>query len=149
MCAMIRKARVRDLPSILALYSEIEEADCQPPSLKSARKTLSRIQSYPDYGIYVVSSRDRIVGTFALLIMDNLAHHGTPSGVVEDVVVAKHWQRKGIGRQMMKYAMKRCREAGCYKLALSSNVKRVGAHRFYKSLGFKKHGYSFAADMDS
>ena len=29
-----------------------------------------------------------IVGTFALLIMDNLAHLGAPSGVVEDVVVA-------------------------------------------------------------
>jgi hypothetical protein len=33
MCAMIRKARASDLPSILALYSEIEKATEQPTSL--------------------------------------------------------------------------------------------------------------------
>jgi len=36
-----------------------------------------------------------------------------------------------------------CRSAGCYKLALSSNLKRAGAHRFYDSLGFERHGFSF------
>jgi predicted GNAT family acetyltransferase len=35
------------------------------------------------------------------------------------------------------------REAGCYKMALSSNVKRAAAHAFYESLGFERHGYSF------
>ena len=33
--------------------------------------------------------------------------------------------------------------AGCYKMALSSNLKREAAHRFYDSLGFGRHGYSF------
>ena len=36
-----------------------------------------------------------------------------------------------------------CRRAGCYKLALSSNLKRADAHRFYDSLGFERHGFSF------
>jgi len=35
---------------------------------------------------------------------------------------------------MMEHAIAECRKAGCYKLALSSNVKREGAHRFYESL---------------
>jgi hypothetical protein len=30
------------------------------------------------------------VGTFALLVMDNLAHGGAPEGVVENVVVVQH-----------------------------------------------------------
>ena len=88
-----------------------------------------------------------IVGTFALLIMDNLAHKGTPSGIVEDVAVRSEWQGKGIGKQMMEYAIGQCKEAGCYKMALSSNSIRKNAHRFYESLGFKKHGYSFVLDI--
>ena len=84
-----------------------------------------------------------IIGTFALLIMDNLAHQGTPSGVVEDVAVLNDLQGKGIGKLMMEFAMAKCKEAGCYKLVLSSNVKRIEAHAFYESLDFEKHGFSF------
>ena len=43
----------------------------------------------------------------------------------------------------MEHAREQCRAAGCYKMALSSNLKREGAHAFYDSLGFERHGYSF------
>ena len=80
--------------------------------------------------------------------MDNLGHRGTPSAIVEDVVVDATRQGGGIGRQMMHYALERSREAGCYKLVLSSNLKREAAHRFYDSLGFKRHGYSFLMELE-
>lgn len=51
------------------------------------------------------------------------------------------------GGQMMHFAMERCRESGCYKAALLSNKKKLNAHRFYESLGFEKHGYSFSVDL--
>ena len=79
--------------------------------------------------------------------MDNLAHMGAPSGVVEDMVVHAHWRGKGIGKQMMGFAIDRCRERGCYKLALSSNVRLEAAHRFYESIGFRRHGYSFLVEL--
>ena len=41
------------------------------------------------------------------------------------------------------FARGRGREQGCYKLALSSGMPREAAHRFYESLGFRRHGYSF------
>jgi GNAT superfamily N-acetyltransferase len=44
---------------------------------------------------------------------------------------------------MMEFARSRCREAGCYKMALSSNLERDAAHAFYDTLGFERHGYSF------
>jgi GNAT superfamily N-acetyltransferase len=58
-------------------------------------------------------------------------------------VVAPDCQSMGIGRRMMAFARERCAENGCYKLALSSNLKRERAHEFYESIGFEKHGYSF------
>lgn len=129
------------MPSILALYSEIGDAQVLSPDQATA--TFGRMKTYPDYHVYVATIDGTIVGTFALLIMDNLAHLGAPSGVVEDVVVSAKRQGQGVGKQLMQFAMERCRARGCYKMALSSHIKREAAHRFYDSLGFERHGYSF------
>ena len=143
----IRVATEADLPSILALYVEVED-DGRVLSIEKARSILTRMKSYPDYKVYVAVLGGSIVGTFSLLIMDNLAHLGAPSGVVEDVVVRGDWQGKGVGKQMMRFAMDHCRERRCYKLALSSNLKREAAHRFYDGLGFRRHGYSFLVEVN-
>jgi len=44
---------------------------------------------------------------------------------------------------MMKGALDLAREQGCYKVVVSSNLKRTQAHAFYESLDFERHGYSF------
>jgi hypothetical protein len=49
---------------------------------------------------------------------------------------------------MMEFAMKHAKESGCYKLALSSNSARTGAHDFYRSLGFAQHGVSFCVELE-
>lgn len=73
---------------------------------------------------------------------------GTPSALIEDVVVKASFQGRGIGKHMMGYAMKYCKKQGCYKVCLSSNLKRESAHQFYESLGYKKHGYSFLLELE-
>lgn len=143
----IRKAEIKDIPAILALYADIDMAGEASLSFQDAQIVFSKIQSYPNYHIYVATSMGAIIGTFALLIMDNLAHKGKPSGIVEDVVVRRDWQRKGVGKEMMAYAMKICKEEGCYKMVLSSNMVREEAHQFYEALGFKRHGYSFVVEI--
>jgi len=143
----IRAATEADLPSILALYVEVED-DGRVLSIEEARSIFVRMKSYPDYTVYVAMLSGSVIGTFELLIMDNLAHMGSPSGVLEDVVVHRDWQGKGVGKQMVQFAMDRCRERGCYKLALSSNLRRETAHRFYEGLGFRRHGYSFVVELN-
>ena len=145
---VIRKASPQDLGAILALYAEPDIDDGHVLDLSGAERIYERMQRYPSYVTYVAVLEGEVVGTFSLLIMDNLAHMGAPSGVVEDVVVHSRWRGQGVGRRMMRFAMERCREAGCYKLALSSNRKRADAHRFYESLGFVRHGYSFIVRLD-
>lgn len=142
----IRPARREDLAAILALYADLE-TDGQVLDLPAAESIFARMQKYPNYTVYVAVVEGQIVGSFELLIMDNLAHVGAPSGIVEDVVVHPAWRGRGIGKQMMSFALEQCRQAGCYKLALSSNRKREAAHRFYEALGFQKHGYSFVASL--
>lgn len=144
---IIREIIEIDLPNIPMLYSQPEMDNGKVLSVEDAKTIFKKIQKYPDYKVYIAELDNKAVGTFALLIMDNLAHNGTPSGVVEDVAVHEQHHGKGIGKQMMQYAMKKCRVAGCYKLVLSSNMKRKNAHEFYESLGFKQHGISFTIDF--
>ena len=139
---LIRQASTSDLPSILQLYADVLDKG-KVLSVPEAEALFLKMSNYPNYKVYVAELDNQVVGTFALLIMDNLAHQGTPSGIVEDVAVQENLQGKGLGRQMMKYDIQDCSEAGCYKLVLSSNQKRVEAHAFYESLGFDKHGFSF------
>ncbi len=143
----IREAVLDDLPVILEIYRELTEDPEDKISIVEAGKKFEKIKSYPDYKIYVAEYRNKIIGTFALLIMDNIAHRGEPSSIVEDVAVKKEFQGKGIGKEMMKYAMIISRQKGCYKMVLSSHMRRIQAHKFYESLGFIKHGFSFCINL--
>lgn len=145
---IIRKAVKKDIPSIISLYSEIEFDDEEVLSLQKAESIFSIIESYPNYHLFIAVYGNEIIGTFALLIMHNLGHSERKSAVVEDVAVAKQWQGKGVGRILMERAMQICKEEGCYKLALSSNLLRENAHKFYESLDFKRHGYSYLVEFD-
>lgn len=147
MQVMIRQANCEDLIGILELYNQSDMDNGMILSQEQAEIIFKKISTYPNYKVFVALDNEKIIGTFALAVMDNLAHRGATSGLIEDVVVKKDCQGMGIGKQMMKYAVEYCREYGCYKVALSSNIKREMAHDFYKSLGFKIHGYSFLLEL--
>lgn len=138
----IREATTKDVAAVIRLYGVAGLGDRQF-SEEEARAHFARFAAYPQYRLYLAEKDGDGVGTYALLIMDNLAKRGQPSGVIEDVAVDPEYQRQGIGRTMMAHAIEQCRQAGCYKVVLSSNVVREEAHRFYEDLGFERHGYSF------
>ncbi|MGA7489852.1 MAG: GNAT family N-acetyltransferase [Xanthobacteraceae bacterium] len=144
-----RAATEDDLAAVLDLYAQPDFDNGRVLPMSHARRLLARFAEYPDYKLYVAECDDEIVGSFALLVMDNLGHLGRPSAIVEDVVVAPHMQGRGIGRAMMAFARDISAAKRCYKLVLSSNARRTRAHSFYQSLGFEPHGLSFALDLAS
>ncbi len=137
----IREARASDLDAVVALMAQLGGGAPLAPG--QARAIFDRYADYPDYRLYVALRDGRVAGCFSMLVMDNLAHGGAKSAIVEDVVVDAALRGQGIGTRMMDFARGRGREQGCYKLALSSGMPREAAHRFYESLGFRRHGYSF------
>ncbi|MEA3363875.1 MAG: GNAT family N-acetyltransferase [Thermodesulfobacteriota bacterium] len=139
----IREATADDLPALLKLYGQLGMDNGQVLPLDLAESLFLRISNYPDYRIYLAEDRYRSIGTFALLIMDNLGHMGAPSAIIEDVVVSDSCRGQGVGQEMMAFATDLARAKGCYKFFFSSNINRTYAHRFYENLGFEKHGYSF------
>lgn len=145
---VMRESTRDDLPAILRLYGQLGQDDGSVLSLEDAEKIYAQIGSYPDYRIYLAILDGRAVGTFALLIMDNLAHLGAKSAILEEVVVEEGLRGMGVGKKMMDFANDLCRRKGCYKMAFSSNRNREAAHRFYESLGFIQHGFSYYITYD-
>ncbi len=141
-----RPANRADLPAILALYAHLGYPGETPLDDATAQATWDRISATPGYTIWLVEESGQVIATYSLVILANLGHRGRPSAVVENVVVEPDRRGGGLGRAMMAHASDMCRKAGCYKLALSSNRRRTEAHRFYESLGFERHGYSFVID---
>jgi GNAT superfamily N-acetyltransferase len=146
MSLVIRQADAADLPAVLALYAQLDFNNGNVLSEQAAQQIFAEYAHYPSYRLFVATDGPIVLGSYAILVMHNLAHGGTPSAIVEDVVVASDQQGRGIGRQLMSHAKDQARAAACYKLALSSNRQRHAAHAFYESLGFDQHGLSFVIE---
>jgi N-acetylglutamate synthase-like GNAT family acetyltransferase len=144
----IRPATAADVPAVLALLAQPDYDDGDVLSVAEAGAVFEKMARYPSYTLYVAERAGAVVGSYALLIMDNLGHRATPSAIVEQVVVAQAAQSGGIGETMMRRAMADAAAAGAYKLVLSSNAKRERAHAFYERLGFTRHGFSFWVTLE-
>lgn len=144
---MIREATSGDVAAMLKLYELGDRASEEAFTVEEGVAHLAMMQQNPALNAYVALNGDVVVGTYELLIMENMARRGRRSGVVEDVMVLPDHRGRGVGKAMMQDAMERCRTAGCYKMTLSSNQMREGAHRFYDALGFQRHGMSFHVDL--
>lgn len=139
----IEPARPAHFDALWQLYALLAVEGDPVVSRPDAERRFAEILTRPDHAIYMAETGGAVVGTYALAFLPGLTHGARDSGVVEDVVVAPEQRGRGIGQWMMRDALDRCRERGCYKLVLSSHLQREKAHRFYEGLGFSKHGFSF------
>ena len=145
---VVRPATENDIARILELYRELaittsEVERSLSPSLVDYRRRFAEIHVMPRHELLVAECQGEVVGTMVLLIVPNLSHGALPWALVENLVIDQRHQRRGLGKLLMEYAIARSKEAGCYKLTLSSDKRRREAHRFYRSLGFQASAHGF------
>jgi len=97
---------------------------------------------------YLAANEAPLVWDVNGVVLGVLVWHVTPTlhragGVGRTVmfVVAEAARGQGIGRAMLAEAEARCKARGCVMAEVTSNVKRVDAHRFYEGLGYEKTSY--------
>jgi GNAT superfamily N-acetyltransferase len=141
----VRPATEKDIPRILELYSQFsfQPGDYKAAPLEECRKALKKISEVPGYSLLVAEENGEVAGTLFMAILPGMAHGTSPFAVVEYMVVDEKKRRKGIGRALMEHCMKLAKEAGCYKVMLTSDKRREGAHRFYESVGFQASAHGF------
>ena len=143
--AIIRKATEADIPRLLELYRQLS---FQPDEYRKApeaacREIFKRMGKVPGYELLVAEEDGEVLGTTVLAVLPGFAHGTSPFAVVEYVVVDEKCRSRGIGRQLMEYVIERAREAGCYKIMLTSDLRRERAHNFYRSIGFEASAHGF------
>ena len=77
------------------------------------------------------------MGTLQLTFIPSLTYTGGERGQIEGVRVAASHRGRGLGREMVLWAVERARERGCRLVQLTTDQRRTEAVRFYASLGFR------------
>jgi GNAT superfamily N-acetyltransferase len=144
----IRKATSKDVPDIMNLIGQSDMSPDNALSLEQAHELFQKISQASFHQIYVAEVEAAVVGTFALIVVQQLSHNGARSVIIEDIVVASTLQGQGIGQQMMRFAAEEAQRLGAYKICLSSGIARTQAHAFYERMGYKQDGYRFAAQLE-
>jgi len=145
----VRTAVEADLPHILELLDQIDDSMYRKRGDAGQAVRLSvfrQIAADPHQHLLVAEAHGRLVGTVHLVVLPHFSRSCKPSGLLESMVVNEAYRRKGVGAALLREVQHRAREAGCYKLALSSNLARRGAHRFYSRLGWKRTHYGFSLE---
>ncbi|QPC82409.1 GNAT family N-acetyltransferase [Phototrophicus methaneseepsis] len=143
-----RTAAHRDIPAMRELLMQMDLGNDEPLTLETLERAFVSIQNNRYHEIYVAVINGEPRAMFTMLIIQQLAHNAGISAQINNVVVDSSLRGQGIGKQLIAFAIDRARSAGCEKIILTSNAKRVDAHRFYDQLGFKRHGLSFYYDLE-
>jgi GNAT superfamily N-acetyltransferase len=148
----LRVAGVDDAAVMTDLLAQMDvevPAPINDVDLTRMTGVLEDMQAYPDFKAYLLLERGLPVATFSLMIFASPSHHGIRQAVLDAVVVAHAQRGRGCGEVIVRHAMRLAQAAGCYKLVLSSNLKREPAHRLYEKLGFEQHGLSFSITFEA
>lgn len=146
----LRDASAEDFAPLLRLLDQMDEsmysgrADASEGVLRAVYEA---ILADPDQRLLLAEDGDRLVGSAHVMALRHFGRSLSRSAVVEGVVVDPAYRRKGVGAALMRAAADAAREAGCYKLTLTSNLARTGAHRFYSRLGWKRSHFGYSLDL--
>jgi GNAT superfamily N-acetyltransferase len=143
--AIVRHAKEADIPRLLELYRQLsfDPDKYQKAPVADCRKVFKRMEKVPGYELLVAEEKGEVIGTAVLAILPGFAHGTSSFAVVEYVVVHEMSRSRGVGRQLMEYIVERAKKAGCYKIMLTSDLRRERAHQFYRSIGFEASAHGF------
>ena len=139
---IIRELKKEDLwNGFLSTLDSLRQASNIEKNL--AEKIFDKINTNEDHIIAVAEVNGKIVGAATLIIESKFIHNGGKVGHIEDVVVDKEYQGKGIGEKIIYYLLEMAKNKGCYKTILdcTDNVKP-----FYEKIGFKHNANALRFD---
>ena len=99
-----------------------------------AKEILEKIKQNPNQIIQVAIDDKKIVGCITLLIEQKFIHDGGLVGHIEDVVVRKDYEGRGIGMKLVTSMLEYAKRKNCYKTILDC---KDDVKQFYERIGFK------------
>lgn len=144
---VVEGASAADLPGIVQILAEDElggKGDAWNEELAPAyRSALEAILANPDHRVLVARRGGQVLGFVHLYFLRGLPSQGRLKMVLNSVFVGAAARGLGIGAQMVAAAEAIARAGGATEITLTSNKKRLDAHRFYRTLGYEQRHEGF------
>ncbi|AJA60588.1 GNAT family N-acetyltransferase [Bradyrhizobium japonicum] len=136
----IRPARREDVAAIVAMLADDHlgraRERVEDPLPASYYQAFERVERDQNLTLVVAESEGRVVGCLQLAILPGISTQGGIRGLLEDVRVASDCRSRGIGEQLVQWAVAEAKARGCNLVELLTHQTRTDAQRFYKRLGF-------------
>ncbi|WP_121616146.1 GNAT family N-acetyltransferase [Virgibacillus halodenitrificans] len=136
-----KKAEIQDLHKIVELLADDElgrkRERFEVPLPESYIKAFNAIQGDPNNELILAILAEEIVGVLQITFTPYLTYQGGWRATIEGVRTNKFLRGKGIGTQMIEWAIHLAKERGAHVVQLTTDKQRPEALEFYKRLGFR------------
>jgi len=145
---LIREAKESDLLAIGQLTLELIEtmSDTEGIDIKliaeNCRNLLNEVNSH----ILVAEIGGVVVGFVNFTTRKTILHRGL-SGLIDELIIAKSYRGKGIGKQLLSSAIEKSRQLGCCEVEVSTEKTNIKAGEFYRQYGFTERDMFFEMDL--
>jgi ribosomal protein S18 acetylase RimI-like enzyme len=138
----IRRARRGDVGAIVGMLADDAlgraRERIEDPLPASYFDAFDRVDRDPNLALVVAEEQARVVGCLQLCILPGLSSQGASRALIEDVRVASDRRSRGIGEQLVQWAIGEARARSCKLVELLTHHARADAQRFYERLGFQR-----------
>jgi ribosomal protein S18 acetylase RimI-like enzyme len=146
--SLIRRATACDLPAIIRLLAELISSvlSVEGVEVGSVLKTCEELLRDNNHHMLVAETNRGPVRFISFSTRRTLLHR-SPSGLIDELVVAREHRGEGIGKELVLAAIEECRRLGCCELEVSTEKTNAGAREFYRTCGFEERGVLLEADL--
>lgn len=138
---VLRMACRGDLRALVTLLTDDElgsrrDGINDPADLVAYEQAFEAIDRDSAHVLLVAEDEVGIVGTLQVSFLPGLTRRGSWRAQIEAVRVAAALRGRGLGSQMIRWAVDEATERGCALVQLTTDKQRTDAHRLYERLGF-------------
>jgi ribosomal protein S18 acetylase RimI-like enzyme len=138
----LRRARRDDVGAIVGMLADDAlgraRERIEDPLPASYFDAFDRVDRDRNLALVVAEEQGRVVGCLQLCILPGLSSQGASRALIEDVRVASDRRSRGIGEQLVQWAIGEARARSCKLVELLTHHTRADAQRFYERLGFQR-----------
>jgi GNAT superfamily N-acetyltransferase len=143
---VLRRAVRADVPAVVSLLADDElgtGGDGAAGGLELYLRAFEAVDADPAHLLLVAEIDGEVVATAQLSFLPGLVHRGGLRAQLEAVHVRADHRGGGLGAALVGWAVEEARRRGCWVVQLTSQKRRVDAHRFYERLGFARSHEGF------
>ena len=145
---LVREATESDLPAIGKLLKDLTNAMDNTEGIDTdiALRNCEHLLKDTGSHLLVAAREGTPVGFINFTVRQTILHR-SPSGLIDELVVAEDYRGKGVGKQLVQAAIEKCRQLGCCEVEVSTEKTNLKAREFYKQCGFEERGTLFEVDL--